>query len=68
MNVSLLNSLREPIEGVFNEVQNTGHNLERLLRNNVDGLCVHVAAKITSHILRQHSGIDVLTCERHPVP
>ena len=27
-----LNTLRERIEGVFNEIQNTGRNLERLLR------------------------------------
>ncbi|WP_242060640.1 MULTISPECIES: hypothetical protein [unclassified Nostoc] len=55
----------EPLEGVFNEVQNTGRNLERLLRKKVDALCVHVAAKITSHtlrlFLRQRFGIDVLT-------
>jgi hypothetical protein len=48
----LLNSLRERIEGVFHEVQNTGRNLERLLRKKVEGICVHVAAKITSHTLR----------------
>jgi len=67
----LLNSLRERIEGVFNEVQNTGRNLERLLRKKLDGLCVHVAAKMTSHTLRiflyQRFGIDVLTFEQHPV-
>ncbi|PMB07324.1 transposase, partial [Fischerella thermalis CCMEE 5196] len=67
----LLNSLRERIEGVFNEVQNTGRNLERLLRKKVDGICVHVAAKMTSHtlriFLRQRFGIDVLTFEQHPV-
>jgi hypothetical protein len=67
----LLNSLRERIEGVFNEVQNTGRNLERLLRKKVDAICVHVAAKIASHtlrlFLRQRFGIDVLTFEQHPV-
>ncbi|MEH1970997.1 MAG: hypothetical protein V7K91_31725 [Nostoc sp.] len=67
----LLNSLRERVEGVFNEVQNTGRNLERLLRKKVDGICVHVAAKMTSHTLRifllQRLGIDVLTFEQHPV-
>ncbi|HLO83945.1 MAG TPA: IS982 family transposase [Nostocaceae cyanobacterium] len=67
----LLNSLRERVEGVFNEVQNTGRNLERLLRKKVEGLCVHVAAKVTSHtlriFLRQRFGIDVLTFEQHPV-
>ncbi|MDJ0678067.1 MAG: transposase [Calothrix sp. MO_167.B42] len=68
----LLNSLRERVEGVFNEVQNTRRNLERLLRKKVDALCVHVAAKMTSHtlriFLRQRFGIDVLTFEQHPVP
>ncbi|MEH1886177.1 MAG: transposase [Nostoc sp.] len=67
----LLNSLREGFEGVFHEVQNTGRNLERLLRKKVDGICLHVAAKITSHtlriFLRQRFGIDVLTFEQHPV-
>jgi hypothetical protein len=48
----LLGHFRERIEGVFNEVQNTGRNLERLLRKKVDGLCVHVAAKMASHTLR----------------
>lgn len=37
----------------------------------VDGLCVHVAAKMTSHTLRiflyQRFGIDVLTFEQHSV-
>ena len=67
----LLNSLRERIEGVFHEVQNTGRNLERLLRKKIDGICVHVAAKITSHtlriLLRQRFGIDVLTFEQYPI-
>lgn len=43
-----------------------------LLRKKVDALCVHVAAKVTSHtlrvFLRQRFGIDVLTFEQHPVP
>ncbi|AFZ02281.1 IS982 family transposase [Calothrix sp. PCC 6303] len=67
----LLNHFRERIEGVFNEVQNTGRNLERLLRKKVDGLCTHVAAKMASHtlriLLRQQFGIDVLTFEQTPV-
>jgi hypothetical protein len=67
----LLNSLRERIKGVFHEVQNTGRNLERLLRKKIDGICVHVAAKITSHtlriLLRQRFGIDVLTFEQYPI-
>lgn len=64
----LLGHFRERIEGVFNEVQNTGRNLERLLRKKVTGLCVHVAAKIASHtlriLLRQRFSIDVLTFEQ----
>lgn len=67
----LLNHFRERIEGVFNEVQNTGRNLERLLRKKVEGLCTHVAAKMASHtlriLLRQQFGIDVLTFEQTPV-
>ena len=67
----LLNSLRERIKGVFHEVQNTGRNLERLLRKKIDGICVHVAAKITSHtlriLLRQRFGIDVLIFEQYPI-
>lgn len=68
----LLSHFRERIEGVFNEVQNTGRNLERLLRKTVAGLCVHVAAKMASHalraLLRQRFGIDVLTFEQTGVP
>ena len=60
-----LNSLRERIESAFNELQNTGRNLERLLRKTVVGLATHVIAKITSHtlklFLRRQFGIDVLT-------
>ena len=61
----LLGHFRERIEGVFNEVQNTGRNLERLLRKTVRALCVHVAAKMASHtlriLLRKRFDIDVLT-------
>lgn len=60
-----LNSLRERIEGVFNEIQNTGRNLERLLRKTVTGLATHVIAKVTSHtlklLLRKQFNIDVQT-------
>ncbi len=58
-----LSALRERIEGVFNELQNTGRNLERLLRKTVIGLATHVIANMTSHllkrILRHQFGIDV---------
>ena len=47
-----LNSVRERIEGVFHEVQNTGRNIERLLTKTVVGLCTRVIAKMTSHLLR----------------
>lgn len=65
-----LNSLRERIEGAFNVLQNTGRNLERLLRKTVLGLVTHVIAKITSHtlklVLRRFYGIDVQTFELLP--
>ncbi len=61
----LLNSVRERIEGIFNEIQNTGRNLERLLAKKVVGLCTRVIAKITSYtlklVLRRFFGIDVQT-------
>jgi hypothetical protein len=59
----LLNGLRERIEGVFHELQNTGRNLERLLAKTVDGLATRLIAKITAHlfkrILRATYRIDV---------
>ena len=67
----LLGHFRERIEGVFNEIQNTGRQLERLLRKKIAGINVHVAAKVASHtlriFLRQCLGIDVLTFEQRPV-
>jgi len=60
-----LNGIRERIEGVFNEVQNTGRYLERWLAKTVVGLATRVIAKMTSHllkfILRKFHGIDVQT-------
>ena len=65
-----LNSTRERIEGAFNEIQNTGRNLERLLAKTVVGLCTRVIAKMTSHIiklvLRRFFGIDVQTFSTVP--
>jgi hypothetical protein len=62
---ALLNTIRERIEGAFNEIQNTGRNLERLLAKTVVGLCTRVIAKIASHalklLLRRDFGIDVQT-------
>jgi len=61
----LLNSVRERIEGVFHELQNTGRNIERLLAKTVSGLATRVIAKVTAHllkhILRSRHGIDVQT-------
>jgi hypothetical protein len=66
----LLNSLRERIEGTFNEVRNTGRDLERLLRKTVLGLSTHVIAKMASHVLklvlRRFYGTDVQTFEVVP--
>lgn len=60
-----LNGLRLRIEGLFNEIQNVGKNLERLLAKTIIGLCARIVAKMTSHllkyILRYHFGIDVLS-------
>ena len=61
----LLNSVRERIEGSFNESQNTGRNLERLLAKTVIGLTTRVIAKVTSYtlkqLLRNSFGLDVQT-------
>lgn len=58
-------SVRERIEGVFHELQNTGRNIERLLAKTVHGFCTRIATKLTSHllrfILRHDYGIDVQT-------
>ncbi len=66
-----LHSVRERIESTFNEVQNTGRNLERLLRKTVPGLVTHVIAKMASHtlkhLLRRDWGIDVQTYTVRPV-
>jgi hypothetical protein len=60
-----LNGLRLRIEGLFNEIQNVGKNVERLLAKTVCGLCFRIVAKMTSHllkyVLRLSFGIDVLS-------
>ena len=60
-----LNSIRERIEGVFHEIQNTGRNVERLLAKTIIGLATRIISKMTSHllkfILRKFHGIDVQT-------
>lgn len=53
-----LSRIRERIEGVFHEVQNTGRNLERLLAKTVVGLCTRVITKMTSHLLRHLLLVD----------
>ena len=67
----LISRVRQRIEGVFHEIQNTGRNPERLLRKTVEGFASHVAAKITSHtlrlFLRRQFGIDVLTFQADTV-
>jgi hypothetical protein len=66
----LLNRLRLRIEGVFNEIQNTGRNIERLLAKTIQGLCTRIIAKMTSHllkfILRYYFQIDVQTFSLFP--
>ena len=62
-----LSSVRERIEGVFHEIQNTGRNIERLQTKTVVGLCTRVIAKMTSHLLRYllliDFGVNVQTFE-----
>lgn len=53
-----LNSIRERVEGVFHEVQNTGRNIERLLTKTILGLCTRVIMKMTSHLVRHLLRID----------
>ena len=47
-----LSRVRERIEGVFHEIQNTGRNIERLLAKTMLGLCTRITAKIAAHLLR----------------
>jgi len=60
-----LTSVRERVEGAFNEIRNTGRDLERLFRKTVLGVCTHVILKVTSHTLkvalRRFFHIDVQT-------
>jgi hypothetical protein len=67
-----ISRVRQRIEGVFHEIQNTGRNPERLLNKTIAGLCVHIAAKLASHtlrlLLRNRFGIHVLTFSQAPDP
>ncbi|MEH1776460.1 MAG: IS982 family transposase [Nostoc sp.] len=76
-----ISRVRQRVEGVFHEIQNTGRNPDsaavagtpasRLLNKTIDGFCVHIAAKIASHtlrlLLRRRFGIDVLTFQSQPI-
>ena len=56
---------RERIDGVFNEVQNTGRDIESLLTKTRWGLFTRVVSRLTSQVmkdvLRQRFGLDPLT-------
>jgi len=60
----MIGRIRQRIEGVFHEIQNTGRNPERLLNKTIVGFLTHIAAKIASHTLRllllHKFGINVL--------
>jgi Transposase DDE domain len=62
---AMIASYRQRIEGVFNELQNLGRNLERLFAKTVVGLCTRVAALVASHtlktFLRRFHAVDVQT-------
>lgn len=64
----LLNTVRERIEGVFHELQNTGRNIERLLAKTVVGLATRIIAKVTAHLfrhilrLRYHINVQTFQC------
>ena len=61
----LLSQVRQRLEGVFNEIQNTGRQLERLVCKKIQGVAAHVIAKVTSYtlklLLRQVYHLDVQT-------
>ena len=70
-----LNSVRERVEGAFNELQNVGRNLERLLAKTVAGLCARVTVKMANHtlkvLLRRCYDIDIVSfsyIQREPSP
>lgn len=68
-----LNSIRERVEGAFNELQNVGRNLERLLAQTCEGLCTRVMVKMANHtlkvLLRRDYNIDIVSFSYlHPDP
>ena len=68
----ILNRLRQRIEGVFHELQNTGRQLERLLAKTVSGLATRIIAKITAHLFkhilkaRYHIEVQTFQSITHP--
>ena len=56
-------AVRERIEGLFHQLQNTGRNLERLFAKTIVGLATRLVLKITSLVLRlllaQRFGFDI---------
>lgn len=60
-----LNSVRERVEGFFNEIQNVGRNIEHLFAKTIRGLTSRIIVKMTSytlkHFFRQFFGIDVIS-------
>jgi len=62
---TLMGSFRQRVEGVFNELQNVGRNLEKLMAKTVIGLASRVVALMASHILklflRRFYNIDIQT-------
>lgn len=66
-----LSRIRERIEGVFHELQNTGRNIENLCAKTVIGLVTRVIGKLTNHLtkimLREKYGVDVQTFTKPPV-
>lgn len=48
-----LGALRERLEGVFHQLQNTGRNLERLLTKTVFGLTARITLKVTCLVLKR---------------
>lgn len=53
-----LSKIRERIEGLFHEIQDTGRNIERLLAKTVLGLITRVIIKMTAHLLRHLLRVD----------
>ncbi len=61
----MLNSVRERVEGAFDQLKEGGRSVEKTLAKTIDGLCSRVITKITSMIyrafLKKFYFIDLLT-------